>query len=154
MRLSDESRYLRFGTPNPHMPERDLDRSVDVDHHDDEALLAIDPVTGQGVAVVRYVHVPGEPGVVEVAATVADDWQGIGLATALLAELTRRARDEGHSALRAHVLAFNKRSLALLRRAGFSGRGGAGALREYELELRTQERSNAGGGGAPSPPAA
>jgi L-amino acid N-acyltransferase YncA len=106
-----------------------------VHHHDHEALLAIDPLTGRGVAAVRYVQVPGEPGVVELAATVADDWQGIGLGTALLAELTQRARDESHSVLRALVLAANNRSIAMLRRAGFSGRGRAGTLREYELAL-------------------
>jgi RimJ/RimL family protein N-acetyltransferase len=135
IRLSDESRYLRFGTPKPHIAERELNRLVDIDHHDHEALLAIDPLTGRGVAVVRYVQVPGEPGVVELAATVADDWQGIGLGTALLDALTQRARDEGHSVLRAYVLAANNRSLAMLRRAGFSGRPGAGTLREYELAL-------------------
>jgi RimJ/RimL family protein N-acetyltransferase len=135
MRLSDESRYLRFGTSKPRIAERELDRLVDVDHQEHEALLAIDPLTSRGVAVVRYVQVPGEPGVVELAATIADDWQGIGLGTALLAELTQRARDESHSVLRAHVLAANNRSIAMLRRAGFSGSGGAGTLREYELAL-------------------
>jgi RimJ/RimL family protein N-acetyltransferase len=135
IRLSDESRYLRFGTPKPHIPERELDSLVDVDHHDHEALLAIDPLSGRGVAVVRYVQLPGEPGAVELAATVADDWQGTGLGSALLVALTQRARDEGHSVLRAHVLAANNRSVAMLRRAGFSGRGGAGTLREYELAL-------------------
>src|SRR5882757_2298601 len=59
IRLSDESRYLRFGTARPRMTERELDRWVDVDHHDREALLAIDPLSGRGVAVVRYVQVPG-----------------------------------------------------------------------------------------------
>jgi L-amino acid N-acyltransferase YncA len=108
---------------------------VDVDHHAREALLAIDPLTGRGVAVVRYIRLPGEPGVVELAAAVADDWQGIGLGSALLADLTRRARDEGHSAFRAYVLAINGRSIAMLRRAGFRGCGGAGTLREYELAL-------------------
>jgi GNAT superfamily N-acetyltransferase len=133
--LSDQSRYLRFGTPKSRMTERELDGLVDVDHHAREALLAIDPLTGRGVAVVRFVQLPGEPGVVELAATVADDWQGIGLGSALLAELTRRARDEGHSALRAYVLAINGRSIAMLHHAGFRGRGGAGSLREYELAL-------------------
>ena len=133
--LSDRSRYLRFGTPKSRMTERELDGLVDVDHHAREALLAIDPLTGRGVAVVRFVQLPGEPGVVELAATVADDWQGIGLGSALLAELTRRARDEGHSAFRAYVLAINGRSIAMLRRAGFRGRPGTGTLREYELAL-------------------
>jgi RimJ/RimL family protein N-acetyltransferase len=134
-RLSDESRYLRFGTAKPHMTERELDRLVDVDHHASEALLALDPVTGRGVAVVRYVQLPGDPGVVELAATVADDWQGIGLGSALLAGIMQRACDEGHSALRAIVLAANSRSIAMLRRAGFKGRPGTATLREYELAL-------------------
>jgi RimJ/RimL family protein N-acetyltransferase len=134
-RLSDESRYLRFGTAKPHMTERELDRLVDVDHHASEAVLALDPVTGRGVAVVRYVQLPGDPGVVELAATVADDWQGIGLGSALLAGIMQRACDEGHSALRAIVLAANSRSIAMLRRAGFKGRPGTGTLREYELAL-------------------
>jgi GNAT superfamily N-acetyltransferase len=43
------------------------------------------------VAVVRYVEVSGEPGVVEMAAIVADDWQGQGLGRALL-ELAGPAR--------------------------------------------------------------
>ena len=132
-RLSDESLYLRFASPIPHIGERELDRLVDVDHHAHEALLALDPLTGRGVAVVRYMQLPGEPGVVELAATVADDWQGIGLGSALLAPLMQRACDEGHSALRASVLAANSRSIAMLRRAGFKGRPGMGTLREYEL---------------------
>jgi GNAT superfamily N-acetyltransferase len=134
-RLSDDSRYLRFASPRA-LDERDLDRLVDVDHHTHEALCAIDPLTGRGVAVVRYVQLPGEPGVVEIAATVADDWQGIGLGGALLTRLTRRARDEGHSALRAYVLAINRRAIAMLRRAHFRRRPGAGVLLEYELTLR------------------
>jgi RimJ/RimL family protein N-acetyltransferase len=134
-RLSDNSRYLRFASPKPRMTERELERLVDVDHRDHEALLAIDPLTGRGVGVVRYVQVPGEPGVVELAATVADDWQRIGLGTALLTRLTRRAVDEDHSALRACVLAVNRPAIAMLLRAGFRPRGRAGALIEYELML-------------------
>lgn len=132
-RLSDDSRYLRFASPKPRVTERELDHLLDVDHHAHEALLAIDPLTAQGVGVVRYVQVPGQPGVVELAAAVTDDWQGIGLGSALLARLMQRARDEGHSAFRASVLAVNGRSIAMLRRAGFRGRSRAGAVFEYEL---------------------
>jgi RimJ/RimL family protein N-acetyltransferase len=134
-RLSDHSRYLRFASVKPKMTERELDDLVDVDHHAREALLAIDPHTGLGVGVVRYVEVPDEPGVVELAATVADDWQGIGLGSALLDRLIQRAREEGHSAFGASVLAVNGRSIAMLRRAGFRRSSGAGILDEYELAL-------------------
>src|SRR5580704_7056536 len=79
IRLTDESRYLRFGTSKPRMTERELDRLVEVDHHAREALLAIDPLTVRGVGVARYIEFPAAPGVVDLAATVADDWQGVGL---------------------------------------------------------------------------
>jgi RimJ/RimL family protein N-acetyltransferase len=134
-RLSDRSRYLRFAASKPRVTERELDHLVDVDHHDREALLAIDPLTGRGVAVARYIRIPDEPDVVELAVTVADDWQGIGLGSALLAAVTRRARDEGHSAFRAYVLAVNNRAIAMLHRAGFRARRGSGALLEYELAV-------------------
>jgi RimJ/RimL family protein N-acetyltransferase len=134
-RLSDETRYLRFATAKPSLTERELDFLVDVDHHSHEAILAVDPGSGRGVAVVRYVEVSDEPGVVEIAATVADDWQGQGLGQALLAQLAARAREEGHLTLRASVLATNQRSIAMLRRAGFLPRSGTGILREYELAL-------------------
>lgn len=131
-RLSDDARYQRFATAKPSVSERELDYLLDIDHHDREALLAIDPRTGHGVAVVRYVQVPGEPGVVELAATVADEWQGNGLGGALLARLIQRASEEGHLVLRATALASNKRSIAMLRRAGFRARPGSGLLRDFE----------------------
>jgi GNAT superfamily N-acetyltransferase len=134
-RLSPRSRYLRFASAKPRLSERDLDHLVDVDHHSREALVALDPVTGDGIAVVRYVELSDEPGAVEIAATVADEWQGRGLGGALLARLTERARDEGHRTLRASTLAENRRSVAMLRRAGFKSRPGSGVLREYELRL-------------------
>lgn len=134
-RLSDETRYLRFATSKPGLTERELDFLLGVDHHTHEAILAIDPGTRRGVAVVRYVEVMGEQGVVEIAATVADDWQGRGLGRALLVKLVARAREEGYSTLRASVLATNQRAIAILRHARFVPRPRPGILREYELTL-------------------
>jgi RimJ/RimL family protein N-acetyltransferase len=135
-RLSERTRYLRFAAAKPHLTERELDFLTDVDHHGHEALLAVDPQTGRGIAVVRYVQVPDEPGVVEIAATVDDEWQGRGLGSALVVQLAQRARDEGHARLRASVLAENDRSIRMLRRAGFRPRsGGGGLLREFDLPL-------------------
>jgi RimJ/RimL family protein N-acetyltransferase len=141
-RLSERSRYLRFAAPKPRLTERELDHLVAVDHHGSEALVAFDPATGRGIAVARYAPVPGAPGVADVAVTVADEWQGRGLGTALLARLVARATAESHVALRASVLSVNRASLALLRRAGFRLREHGGTLLELELDLR------------PAPPAA
>jgi RimJ/RimL family protein N-acetyltransferase len=134
-RLSDQTRYLRFATPKPRLTTRELDFLVDVDHHRHEAIVAIDPTTMHGVAAVRYIEVPGEPHVAEIAATVTDDWQGRGLGSALLALLATHARREGYSAFRASVLASNRRSIAMLLAAGFAPLPSSGVLREYELSL-------------------
>lgn len=129
-RLSDQTRYLRFATAKPRLTNRELDFLVDVDHHSHEAIVAIDPTTRRGVAAVRYVEVPSEPDVAEIAATVTDGWQGRGLGKALLAQLAARASEEGYSALRASVLATNRRSIAMLVAAGFAPLTTGGVLRE------------------------
>jgi len=134
-RLSEQTRYLRFATAKPRLTKRELDFLVDIDHHHHEAIVAIDPNTKHGVAAARYIQLPGEPGVAEIAATVTDAWQGHGLGTALLAQLAARARDEGYTTFRASVLASNQRSIAMLLTAGFSPLASCGALREYELAL-------------------
>jgi RimJ/RimL family protein N-acetyltransferase len=146
-RLSAQTRYLRFATAKPRLTTRELDFLVDVDHRRHEAIVAIDPTTRRGVALVRYVQVPNEPDVAEIAATVTDDWQGHGLGTELLTQLAARARDNGYSAFRANVLAANQRSIAMLLAAGFAPLPSSGGLREYELVL-TQPRALRAGVGA------
>jgi acetyltransferase len=135
-RLSPQTRYLRFANAKPHMTSRELDFLVDVGRREHRALLAVDPATGWGVAVVRYVALQAEPTVAEIAATVSDEWQGHGLGTEMVVRLIEQARDDGFSALRASVLATNKRSIAMLLRTGFAPLPSHGTLREYELPLQ------------------
>jgi GNAT superfamily N-acetyltransferase len=104
-----------------------------VDHHDHEALVAIDPVTGNGVGVARFVRV--SDGVAECAVVVADDWQGRGLATELLDQLVERAQEEGVERFTAIVLAENAEALRLLERLGDTVRHSYGPQVELEIEL-------------------
>jgi L-amino acid N-acyltransferase YncA len=134
-RLSARSRYLRFASPIDHLTERELDWLTDLEHHSREALLAIDPATGDGIAVARYIELGEEPGILDTAVTVNDAWQNRGLGSHLLARLIARARQEGHHAMRATILAENAASLAMVRSAGFQPRARDGALLEFELPL-------------------
>src|SRR3954467_14826565 len=88
--LSPESRYRRFFAPVSELSERDLDYLTRVDHHDHEALLAVDAATGDGVGGARGVR--AGPGVPEPPIVVADDWHGRGVGTRLLDALVERAR--------------------------------------------------------------
>jgi GNAT superfamily N-acetyltransferase len=117
-RLSPESRYRRFFAATPELRAGQLRYLTEVDHHAHEALVAIEPGTGQGLGVARFIRSPEDAAVAEVAVTVVDDWQGRGLGTALLHELAARARAEGVERFSALVLAENEPMLAILRAGG------------------------------------
>ena len=117
-RLSPESRYRRFLSPVAELGARQLRYLTEVDHHVHEALVALDPKTGAIVGVARFVRLPADPAVAELAIAVVDDWQGRGLGTKLLNELAARAREEGVKRFSASVLQGNKPILNLLRDLG------------------------------------
>ena len=117
-RLGPESRYQRFLAPMPELTEEDITYLTDVDHHDHEALAAIDQATGDGVGVARFVRCADRPDTAEAAVTVIDDWQGRGVGTALLDLLAERARAEGVVRFTALLLAENRDMLEVLEALG------------------------------------
>jgi RimJ/RimL family protein N-acetyltransferase len=116
-RLSPESRYRRFLHSVKRLTEADLAYFTEVDHHDHEALVAVDPHGTELVGVARYVRLD-EPDTAEVAIAVLDDWQGRGVGTLLMHELTNRARAAGVRRFAATCLADNATVIDLLRRLG------------------------------------
>jgi GNAT superfamily N-acetyltransferase len=112
-RLSPESRYRRFLAATPVLSAPMVDYLTAVDHHDHEAIVALDE-SGEGVGVARYVRHPDRAGAAEAAVTVIDDWQGRGLGTLLLDVLSARARDEGITTLTALMLASNQEMMDLI----------------------------------------
>jgi RimJ/RimL family protein N-acetyltransferase len=116
-RLSEESRYRRFLGPKTELTDAELLYLTHVDHHDHEALIAVEP-QGDAVAVARFVRSEKDAEAADVAVVVADDWQGQGLGTLIMDRLAERAQAEGIHRFTATVLGTNERVLALLRRTG------------------------------------
>jgi acetate---CoA ligase (ADP-forming) len=114
--LSPESRLFRFFSGGG-----DLDRvaawAADVDYGGRLGLVATAGPEGRIVAHAVYVDMGG--GHAEVAFAVADELQGHGLATILLAHLAAAARDRGVGTFTALVLPDNHRMLQVLRDSGF-----------------------------------
>lgn len=140
-RLSDASRYRRFLTPHGSLSPAELRYFTEVDHHDHEALVAIDPQTGQGVGIARYVRTATDSKSAELAIAVVDDWQRMGVGTRLATALSERAQEEGITMFTGLVLAENELMLNLANDLGavriiHQERGTV----EVTLELRQPER--------------
>lgn len=120
-RLSPEAQYNRFLASVPHLTDRLLHLLVDeVDGVDHIALvLTVLPEDGEErpVGIARMVRYRDRPSAADVAVTVADDWQGRGVATALMGCLARR-RPRGVRQVVTQVAVDNPAPLALLRHLG------------------------------------
>ena len=127
--LSDASRSNRFLNGLGELPAYMLKRMTQIDYRTHMALVAEVVNDGQPVIIAeaRYACEPKSDSA-ELAAAVADDWQGHGLAKVLLRRLTRHAAAAGLRRLTGETWASNARVLHLAREAGFSIMPGAGGV--------------------------
>ena len=117
-RLGSESRYRRFLTPMRELGKKTVRYMTELDHHDHEAMIALDARGEDGIGDAFYVRDPKRPDTAEVAVTVVDAWQGRGLGTLLLDVITARARDEGIRTFTALMLSRNDAMMHLFERLG------------------------------------
>jgi GNAT superfamily N-acetyltransferase len=134
-RMSNESRRLRFLLPKKALSAAELRYFTDVDHHDHEALGALDPDDGRGVGIARYVRSADDPHAAEVAIAVIDDWHRRGLGTLLLGRISERARDEGIQRFTGLVSVDNVGMIAMLHRFGAAITRINPEAGTYEIEL-------------------
>jgi acyl-CoA synthetase (NDP forming)/GNAT superfamily N-acetyltransferase len=116
-RFSDRTRYLRYFSPYPRIPPRDLERFVNVDHTNREALVAA--LGDDLIAVGRYERLGQDATDAEVAFVVEDAYQGRGVGSALLEHLAEAARESGITRFVAEVLPQNRTMLRVFSDAGF-----------------------------------
>ena len=116
--LSAASRRARFLAARHQLSARELSYLTDVDHHDHEALVAVDRFRGRLLGVARFVRDETDPTNAEVAAEVIDEFQGRGIGTLLARQLVTRARAEGVTTLTARMARGNTRARRLLAATG------------------------------------
>lgn len=115
-RLSKRSRYLRYFTRRPRLPELELDRATRVDYAEHMGFVAFDGDTLIGYA---CYHARPVGGAAEVAFQIQDGQQGRGLGTLFLEHLAAYAREHGFHRLAATVLPENRKMLEVFRDAGY-----------------------------------
>ncbi|MGH8960540.1 MAG: GNAT family N-acetyltransferase [Jatrophihabitantaceae bacterium] len=124
--LSVRTRYLRYFSAYPRIPDRDLHRFSHVDHHDRVALLV--QLGNAAIAVGRYERTTPKASSgassealaeAEVAFVVADAHQGRGIGSVLLEHLAAAGRECGIRRFNAVVLAENTGMMRVFRDAGY-----------------------------------
>jgi len=114
--LSPDSRAFRFFSASVDV-EREARHSVDVDYRDTYALVA---TTGLQARLVGHaIYFKTTDGRAEAALAVADELQGMGLGTLLLAHLAQHAAANGIETFEAVVLPQNHRMIDVFRESGF-----------------------------------
>jgi GNAT superfamily N-acetyltransferase len=154
--LSAEARYMRFMGQIKELSPGMLERAVRPAAGRDLALVALaDPGAERAevrvVGGARYVADP-EFLACEFAVAVADDWHGVGLASRLMKELIRSARERGLKVMEGFILASNTPMRNLARRLGFetgSSSEGPGVVRVW-LDLQSGRTGGAPGGNGPA----
>ncbi|MEH1101096.1 bifunctional acetate--CoA ligase family protein/GNAT family N-acetyltransferase [Micromonospora sp. CPCC 205561] len=116
-RFSERTRYLRYFSPYPRIPERDLRRFVNVDHRDREAFVVL--VGDRIVAVGRYERLGPQAPEAEVAFVVEDAYQGRGIGSVLLEHLADAARRNDIANFVAEVLPANGAMLRVFSDFGY-----------------------------------
>ncbi|MDX6245229.1 MAG: hypothetical protein QOE76_2952 [Frankiales bacterium] len=118
-RWSAETVYRRFFTVRSELTPAEIERFVNVDHHDRVAILA--ELGGEMVALARYDRLP-DSNEAEVAFVVEDAHQGRGLGSVLLEHLAAAARERGVGSFLAEVLPGNRQMVGVFTDAGYVAR--------------------------------
>ncbi|MEP6852791.1 MAG: GNAT family N-acetyltransferase [bacterium] len=117
--LSERSRYLRYFSAYPRIPEKDLHRFTHVDHVDRVALVVW--LGGEIIGIGRFDRLQDSTEA-EVAFVIADAHQRRGIGSILLEHLAAAARERGITRFTAEVLAENARMLRVFVDAGYEAR--------------------------------
>ena len=115
---SDRSLYRRFFSVRRTFSDEEVAAFVNVDFIDEIALLAVSRESGREVVAGGGRYIVIRPGAAELAFMVVDEFQGQGIATALLRDLTTLARAAGLREFIAEVLADNSAMLRVFERSG------------------------------------
>jgi RimJ/RimL family protein N-acetyltransferase len=117
-RLSPRTRYERFFSPMPALPDSVLRLLSCIDYRTGVALIVEDAETARPTVVAVGSVTAISPDSAEIAVVVQDEWQGHGVGTVLIAKLLEAAEARGFHRFVVSMLAENAVIRKLLHRFG------------------------------------
>ena len=117
-RTSAETHYLRFFAAKREISEKEANYFLDIDFVKHVALVAIADEDGSLVLIGGGRYVVIEPGKAEAAFALIDDYQAMGIGSALMRHLVAIGREAGLRELVAEVLSNNLSMLRVFERSG------------------------------------
>ncbi|MEE9335270.1 MAG: GNAT family N-acetyltransferase [Granulosicoccaceae bacterium] len=118
-RMSAESRYFRFMHAINELSPRMVVQFTKLDYDRQMAFVAVSQQVNDVVGVSQY-SILSDGISAEFAVAIADDWQGVGLASALMRLLIEHAKDKKIQQLHGDVLATNSAMQHLMNSLGFT----------------------------------
>ncbi|MEJ2523465.1 MAG: GNAT family N-acetyltransferase [Gammaproteobacteria bacterium] len=116
--LSAESRIQRWLYPKRSLSAQELDQLLSPENDDHVAIVAVeldeDGNELSGIGMARFVRVPEDPDAGEIAITIADAWQGLGIGRILLHRLLAAMSERGVARAVGRMHAENLRMRRLL----------------------------------------
>ena len=139
---SADSIFLRFLAPHPRLTSSELRYLTAVDHDRHEALIAVDPETGESFGTARYIRSDDDPATAEFAIGLGDRWMGIGLGSALLEALAQCAREAGITRFTGLIHTENEAIRRLVEKVigPFTTRPAGAGAQELVVELEPERR--------------
>jgi GNAT superfamily N-acetyltransferase len=147
--LSSQSRYLRFFSSMPELPDFITNGLLRTDASNHVAIGArlVDTngkVEPPIIGVARYFRSSDSMSIAEPAIAVVDEYHHMGLGKLLLRRLSRIARLNGVTHFRAPVLSENKQIKAILRSASAEIVEQDGAVMTYDVDIRKSAKAPRG----------
>jgi hypothetical protein len=141
-KLSTQSVYLRFFTAQKNLSEKQLKYLTEVDgvHHISWTIIDTTGIEDKGVAVCRMIRMKEEPNIAEVAITVIDEYQKMGIGAILLAILNILATNNDIKFFRYYVLHQNKFVIDILNDLGIIEQSYDGDLVKIDALVRPSHK--------------
>jgi RimJ/RimL family protein N-acetyltransferase len=112
--LSFEAQYYRFFGPKPQLTKTEAEYLARVDFHRRFAIVAEAEIEGEKCIVGVGRFDVNEPGVAEAAIVIRDDFQHVGLGSAILQRMREVGKGAGLKSFNAEILAENAQMIGLL----------------------------------------